>query len=60
MQDRTEETSTGKVLLDMAVSLDGFVAGPNDEGVRLFEHSGAGKVERKETATRARTARAAP
>jgi dihydrofolate reductase len=73
----------GKVILDMAMSLDSFIAGPNDEdvvigggantvqqflkagfieeiqihlvpillgqGIRLFEHIGAGKIDLETT-----------
>ncbi len=45
----------GKVLLDMAVSLDGFVAGPNDESGGLhdwfFSPAGAEAVEESVRAT---------
>jgi len=48
-RDRTGEAAVGKVLLDMAMSLDGFVAGPNDElgGLHdwFFSPEGAEAVE---------------
>lgn len=31
MQNRTDEAPTGRVMLDMALSLDGFAVGPNYE-----------------------------
>ena len=37
MQDRPDETSVGKVILDMAVSLDGFITGPNGEDAGLHD-----------------------
>jgi dihydrofolate reductase len=35
----------GKVVLDKTMSLDGFIAGPNDDVTRLFEWYGGKPIE---------------
>lgn len=35
----------GKVVIDMAMSLDGFVAGPNNDDARVLESPGVTHIQ---------------